>query len=122
MPHLGKKSTKTIRHLGRKSINAGRSLGKKLPQTLSKLGGGLQAAGAVGELASGALMMAGQPELAGPLMMASEAAKYGGKALGGASKATQQAKDGNILGAAITVQKTAVDASKNKAKFKKKYA
>lgn len=114
-----RKSKKEISHLGHKVKKVSHSVSRKAPAVLSELGKDMVVAGKVGELASGALAMAGQEELAVPLLGASEALKYGGKATQGAGKAVGKANKGDYVGAVAEIEKTAVQAKKDKSTFDK---
>jgi hypothetical protein len=121
MSHLGRKRKRILKRLGHKSKNIAKSLGSKGPKILMDAGGALQAGGKIGEILAGAIALTGNEEIALPLLAASEGAIYGGKALSGAGKAGKKANDGDYIGAAQTIQKTAVDASSDRKKHNKKF-
>ena len=118
--HIGKKRQRRIQHLGSKTLKTVRHLGAKAPDILVDVGMGLETAGDVGEVASAGLLALGQPELAVPLLAASEVAKFGGEGLSGVGKAGQQFNQGNTVGGTKTLVKTGQSLEKQRQRSKKR--
>jgi hypothetical protein len=120
MGHHGRKRfARKMRHAGKKTVRGVKHAAQKVD--LEKTGHLMEDVGQAGEMLSGVLALTGNEELAVPLLGASEALKYSGRAVGGVGRAKKQLDDKNYTGAASTLQKTVVTAKQNKTNYDKKY-
>ena len=116
---FAKKISRSVKRVGKKSARVLKTASRKAAPILNDVGIGMEIAGNLGEAAAAVAAFSGQEEVAVPLLGASEALKYGGKATQNASKGLDKVNKGDYAGAAIQIQKTAVQAKKDKNTYTK---